>query len=252
MDKVTYVANAGVLLEAGSSKIMIDGLCNTDIPIYKNTPEALRNQIVRGIPPFDKIDLLLFTHHHADHFDPESTCEYLKYNSDTVVISTAKAISDLKEAGFSSDDERLVGIDSLPGEITEININGISVKAIATRHDGRDYDDVLNLAFLVETGGRRFLHVGDAKPLKENFKDAGLAGQNIDLLIAPFPYVGLSTARSTIESFIRPQKIMAIHMPYRELDSEGWISSTLKSYKNVEKDFFKTEFVDVIGSSILL
>lgn len=252
MDKVTYVANAGVLLEAGCSKIMIDGLCNTDIPIYKNTPEAIRKQIVHGIPPFDKIDILLFTHHHADHFDPESTCEYLKHNADTVLISTDKAISDLKKAGFSSGGKRLIGINSLPGEITALNINGISVKAIATRHDGRDYDDVLNLAFLVEADGRKFLHVGDAKPVKDNFMTAGLAGQDIDLLIAPFPYVGLSTARSIIESFIRPRKIMAIHMPYRELDSEGWISSTLKSYKNVEKDFFKTEFIDTIGSSIFL
>lgn len=250
MDKVTYVANAGVLLEIESKKIMIDGLCNTDIPIYKNTPEAIRSQIVNGVSPFDNIDLMLFTHHHADHFDPESTREFLKNNTNASVISTSEVIGALGEIEPDARSSRLIGINIMPGDTRTTQLDGITVTAIATRHDGREYDDVHNFAFLIEICGRKVLHVGDAKPVKENFMDAGLADQKIDLLIAPFPYIGLSTARSIIESYIKPAKIMAIHMPYRELDSNGWISSTMKSYKNVEDVFFETVFVDTIGQSI--
>lgn len=46
LNRVTYVANAGVLIELGNKKILIDGFCNSVLPIYKNPPKTLKEQMI--------------------------------------------------------------------------------------------------------------------------------------------------------------------------------------------------------------
>lgn len=49
---------------------------------------------------------------------------------------------------------------------------------------------------------------------------------------------------------MKPKKIAAIHLPYKELDSYDWINATKKSYTRVQNDFIETVFLEEIGDSI--
>lgn len=98
--------------------------------------------------------------------------------------------------------------------------------------------------------GKKVLHVGDAMPVKDNYINTNLIEENIDLLIVPFPYIGLSKAREVIEQHIRTERIAIVHLPYKHLDSFGWINAATKSYSRVEKEFVKTVFLEDPGQYI--
>jgi L-ascorbate metabolism protein UlaG (beta-lactamase superfamily) len=247
LNKITYIANAGVMLELGDKKVLIDSFCNSTIPLYKNPSAQTREQMILGISPFDKIDCLLVTHHHPDHFDPESVACFLKYQKNSFVVSTTEVISQISRRLSNVESGRLIKPDTSGGDLESLQIKGIKIQPIFMRHDGEEYRDVPNLAYLIETAGEKVLHVGDAKPIPENYNNLNLAAQNIDLLLAPFPYIGLPKGRQVIEKYIRPRKIAVIHLPIRELDHGGWIDATMKNYLKVKNDFVETVFFEDSG-----
>ncbi len=251
--KISYVSNAGVLLTFNKKKVLVDGLCNSVVPIFKNPPLEIQTQIIRGISPYKNIDLILFTHHHPDHFDPQSTVNFLKHHPNTVVIANQDAISEICRLHSGWANSQLIQANTLMGLNENLHeVDGVKIWAISLLHEGDEYKYVENFAYLIEVGGKKILHVGDAKPISDNYINLNLIEKNIDLLIVPFPYVGLSSARQVIEKYINPQKIAAVHLPYRELDSGGWIDATRKSFRTVEKHFIDTVFFEDIGDYIYI
>jgi L-ascorbate metabolism protein UlaG (beta-lactamase superfamily) len=245
--KVTYISNAGVLAELGDRKILIDSLCNSTIPLYKNPPAATRDQMFRGVPPFDKIDCLLFTHHHPDHFDPEGAADFGRHHKDALIIAPPIVVSQISARLSVMESKRLVTVDPAGEALRDLQINGIKIRPISMRHDGEQYRDVPNLAYLIAAAGKTILHVGDAKPIPENYLELNLAAENIDLLLAPFPYVGLPKGRRVIAELVKPKKVAAIHLPVREFDRDGWIAITMKNYLKVKDDFVATVFFEDSG-----
>ncbi len=251
--RISYVSNAGVLLSFDKKNILIDGFCNSVVPIFKNPPVELKTQFIGGISPDKNIDIILFTHHHSDHFDPQTTVKFLKHNPNTVVITNNDAIREIRKQQSGLANIQLIQAGAPMGLSENLHIiDGVKIQAIPLLHDGDKYRDIQNFAYLIEADGKRILHVGDAKPVGENYADLNLTDKNLDLLIAPFPYVGLSAARRIIKKYINPQKIAVVHFPYRELDSGGWIDATRKSFQRVEKDFIDTVFFEDIGDCIYI
>ncbi|NMA23953.1 MAG: hypothetical protein GX938_10670 [Spirochaetales bacterium] len=146
--------------------------------------------------------------------------------------------------------KNIIKLDTTLGNVQEVNVNGVKIQSFSMIHDGEEYENVRNLGYLIEIGGRKILHVGDAKPVKENYQKFDLINKGLDLLIAPFPYVGLPTARRVIEEYIRPKKIVAVHLPYPNLDKFGWIDATMKSFNKIKEKFFETVFFENIGEFI--
>ncbi|KUG02700.1 membrane protein [hydrocarbon metagenome] len=251
--RVSYVSNAGVLLTFDNKKVLIDGFCNSVVPIFKNPPAEITTQITSGISPDKDIDIILFTHHHSDHFDPQSTVNFLNQNPNTVVIANHKALLAISRLQSAMANSHLVQADASGGAQEKLHeIDGVRIEAFSLLHDGDEYKDVQNFAYLIEGGGKTVLHVGDAKPVSNNYMDLNLLEKNIDLLIAPFPYVGLASSRRVIENYIKPHKIAVVHFPYRELDSGGWIDATRKSFKSVENHFIDTVFFEDIGDCMYI
>lgn len=240
------------MLELNEHKILIDSLCDSSIPIYKNPPAPIKEAMITGIAPFNDIEVLLFTHQHSDHFDPVSTSFFLKNHVDTRVISSPEVIAKLNHQFPNIEPGRLMEQNLSWGGAGNFETKGLKIKSLAMRHDGLEYRDVLNLAYLIETAGKKILHVGDAKPISENYIHYGLNAESIDLLLAPFPYVGLFSARLVIEKYIQPKKVALVHLPIRELDHQGWIDSTMKNYWKVKNDFIETVFLEEPGDILVL
>lgn len=250
--KLIYVSNAGVMLQCNDNKIMIDGLCNSIPPIYKNTPNEEKKLMISGIAPFENMDALLFTHDHPDHFDADSTADLLKTNKNTIMLAPQKVVMEVKQSLAYGERDRLIELNDTLGRTEEYNINGIKIQSISMLHDGKEYEDVSNLAYLVDMGGKRILNVGDAKSIEDNYRYMDFVNENIDLLIAPFPYIGRPSARQLIEKCIKPRKIAAVHLPYRELDRYGWIASTMKSYLKVKESFIETVILEKPGECMYI
>ena len=68
--KVTWLGQAGLLFDTGKTKVMID-------PYFSNSVEKVNPKSYRRTPIDEGLfsiepDVLLFTHDHLDHYDPES------------------------------------------------------------------------------------------------------------------------------------------------------------------------------------
>lgn len=244
MNRVIYVSNAGVLLEMGNKRMLIDSLCNSTVPIYKDTHEVIKDQIIYGVAPYDRIDVMLFTHHHGDHFESAATVEFLRRNPKAVLVATPETVKRLKVHASDLDDNRLIAPKLAAGEETNLVVKGIRIRVIALIHEGKDYRDVENYAYLIEANGKRVLHVGDAKPMAENYEPFHLDREAIDLLLAPFPYVGIPKGQLVIQNQIKPKKVAAIHLPHQDLDRFNWIEGTKKSHARIKDKFVDTVFLE--------
>lgn len=74
--KITWLGQAGLLLESGKTKIMID-------PYLSDCVERVEPKNFRRVPIKNEIfdvepDVMIFTHDHLDHFDPETAAVFLK------------------------------------------------------------------------------------------------------------------------------------------------------------------------------
>ncbi|MDR2519697.1 MAG: MBL fold metallo-hydrolase, partial [Eubacteriaceae bacterium] len=86
--EITYVANSGVLVASRDKKILIDGIHTENVPPYFSVPKKFLDSILLNKEPYDNLDILFFTHHHADHFHPLATLESLHRNSLLQLIGT--------------------------------------------------------------------------------------------------------------------------------------------------------------------
>lgn len=248
---VTHLANAGVLIR-GSSKIIIDGLCE-ESGIYPKTSEENRNKIISGIKPFDNIDLMMFTHEHPDHFDKDSFLEYMTQNIHTFsIVNDAVYNSIASVLNVESKDRVIVPQPDLYKN-EKFELGNASIKIFSLDHDGGEvFNDVQNFAVLIEMDGKSLLHIGDSAFSDINYSALDLKNKKIDIMVAPFPNISLKSARKRVHEYIDPHHIMAVHFPLPEADKYGWTNSAKNSYLKSPELLNEVLIADDIGEEILL
>jgi L-ascorbate metabolism protein UlaG (beta-lactamase superfamily) len=104
------------------------------------------------------VDIVLASHKHSDHFDPETLPELIAHSHAILVMP--EAIRD-HAITLGLPDNRLVGLDA--GDSVERA--GFRVRAIPAAHEGLDTDAAgrhLYLGYVVESERVRFYHSGDS------------------------------------------------------------------------------------------
>lgn len=194
--RITRVANAGVLIEMGAVRILLDGICDDFYP-YFGTPAAIREKLTVDFP-----DIVAFTHKHPDHFDSQYADLYQK--------TTLRSV--------------LGPESSLIGEYA-----GVKVQGVPTRHIGKN--DVPHASFVI-CGVKCIWFMGDASPL-EMRKLSEFARP--DILIVPYAFAITASAFKTVKA-LQPEKIVLVHMPDKANDENGlWgmVEQTVGTDKNL-------------------
>ena len=103
--KIVYIANEGYLIEIGGKKILIDAL-HAGV-----SPEQVA-KMTSAEPPFDKVDIILATHSHADHFNPDLVAKHMDTNTRAVFLSNDEAASHVRAyiSDFASAAERIKAV----------------------------------------------------------------------------------------------------------------------------------------------
>ena len=212
---VTYIANSGFLIEAGGKKVLIDALFD---PVFKDylapSPEIIQ-AMTEAREPFIEIELVLITHPHGDHFNPQRVITFLQGHPGCRLVAHTHTISRMRDADhFEKVRTQIHEIDLQQGTSTKAVVNGINLDILCLDHAHNNGNPSSNLAFSVDMGGTRFLHMGDA-----------LIDQNIEYLNAfPFnkkhiqllfiEYFDRSqTSQQFIANTIKPSRIVAMHIP---------------------------------------
>ena len=82
--KITWLGQAGLLFDNGKVKIMVD-------PYLSNSVEQIEPHNVRRVPVDERFfdirpDVMIFTHDHLDHFDPETAPRFLSNTQKQITV----------------------------------------------------------------------------------------------------------------------------------------------------------------------
>jgi L-ascorbate metabolism protein UlaG (beta-lactamase superfamily) len=232
---LTYVANMGVLVSSGETKVLIDALFDKPNPDYRAPAAGSLKAILKGEPPFDGIDLVLVTHNHPDHFDPGLAARYLESCSEPILVAPADAVEALRRAAadWAKISPRVVSFDLKVGENESRNLKGVSLTACRTLHSG-DLDAPMNLMYLFELEGRRVWHEGDSNGKPEVFQGFGLDRKPVDLAVVHYWFPLEPNCARFLQEVLKADHIALGHLPIRlEGDAPGKIDQIRPYYKDI-------------------
>jgi L-ascorbate metabolism protein UlaG (beta-lactamase superfamily) len=211
---VRYIANMGVLLSSGDKQVLIDAVHRKYKPAYVFPPPELLGNLESARAPYDSIELVLVTHMHLDHFHPESVGLHLKNDPKSILVSSAQVVEEIWK-GFTDHEKIKAHIKEVTPEWdkrTDLEVNGIKLSLLGLRHVNAQHRSVQNLGYMVEIGGKKVLHVGDAELTTENFAAFQLEKENIDVAILPQWFLEQSGGCEMVRKLIGAKNVIATHI----------------------------------------
>ncbi len=209
--EVTYLANAGYLLRADNTKVLVDALFDKAMDPYLNhSPETLA-KLKKGETPFDGVQVALATHQHADHFDAATVAEFLNNNPKALFLAWKPVAELALKAGAPPDRVRSSATEGRES----FELNGVRIDMLRLSHgQGRSAD--LNVGYVIHLGGMKIFHTGDAWYDPKNFERVNLPAEKVDVALVPFWYLDSETTGMDVIRELAPKHVVLIHVPPSE------------------------------------
>lgn len=168
--KITWLGQAGLLFETEGIRIMVD-------PYLSNSVAAIEPQNYRRVPVDEhflslKPDILVLTHDHLDHTDPETLKHYLGENTSVCVLASENAYKNVRTR-FGGLKNNYVRFNAG----TEWTERGIRFTAVYAEHS-----DSHAIGVLIEAEGKTFYVTGDTL---YNARIFGELPSHIDYIFLP-------------------------------------------------------------------
>lgn len=195
--KITWLGLAGLMMETGGKIIFID-------PYLSNSVAKINPLNFRRVPVEERFlhikpDVIICTHNHLDHVDPETLKYYLEGDCSVTVLASAAAWEEVRKFGGKHNYLRF----NRHTEITLGDIRFIAVKA--------EHSDPHSIGVIIEAEGKRYYVTGDSLYNTEIFEDIP---DQIDMLFLPVNGVGNNMNMTDAKRFcerIKPGVAVPIH-----------------------------------------
>ena len=219
--RVTLVANAGLLLEYHGTVLLLDGIYGAEGHPFSPLPPQTWQQMKAGAPPFERVDALLFTHLHPDHFSPEMTMEYLQHrNVRGVFLPNARTVEESGLADYLTAHNIPCAALSEQTERTGFRITPeITVRAIQTRHLDKQYENILHICYLITFGNKTLLFTSDLDYVTEDLHR--LADTRLDAVFVNPLFFGALRRGRFFSGKLNTQHIVVYHIPFEGNDRLG-------------------------------
>ena len=234
---LTYVANAGVLVTVGETKILIDALfeLTRPNPLYRSPSPETIERMVNGTAPFDGVTLALVTHSDRDHFDPRVALRFLEGRREATLVAPADAVAAMRAAAadWSRVEGRVITVEGQAGTRAVRQVRGVSVTTLRTRHGSSETPP--NVMYLVEANGWRLFHEGDSPGDVDEYRRFGLDKERIDLALIHFWFPFDATMATFLKDAMRPAHIALTHLP---IEGEGKYPARIAALGQTFGDLF--------------
>ena len=171
--KTTYLGQAGLLIETNGIKIMID-------PYLSDSVVKINPRNYRRVPVDEsffevKPDVMIFTHDHLDHYDPETVPKFITKDTELTVLAPTSAYLKCRAIG---------GLNNYVefNRHTEWTQNGVKFTAVKAFHS-----DPYAIGVIIENGSEKYYITGDTLYNSEIFGDIP---SDVDVLFLPINGVG--------------------------------------------------------------
>jgi len=216
---ITRLANEGVIIDDGVSRIMIDGLVVEPYALYGGLSPTLEQQFRNADGLFAGIDLALASHQHHDHNQPEFACLFMRRSEVTSLYTSTQVLDLMRERcrPFVTSSARVHVIDPKYGVPALIQQDTVEVKVFLLSHGTGKYARLQNFGHLVNIGGLLILHIGDAAMNPADFATAGLDEVRLDAALIPFWFFQPGPGMAVVERFMKAPRMLAVHIPPNEV-----------------------------------
>ena len=155
--KITWLGQAGLLLEHNGYKVMID-------PYLSDSVVKVNPRNYRRVPVdesfFDiKPDMMIFTHNHLDHYDPETAPRFINDKTSVTVLSPTSVWNEARKLGGLNN---YVAFD----RHTEWSECGLRITAVKATHS-----DACAIGVIIDDGEKKYYITGDTLYNSEIFED---------------------------------------------------------------------------------
>jgi L-ascorbate metabolism protein UlaG (beta-lactamase superfamily) len=235
---IRYLANEGVMVTHGDTKILMDPLFRNGFDRYQLVPDKTREAIFAGAPPFDGVDAVFVSHYHGDHFSADDMLQFLRQHIDTRLYAPAQAVAAIREIAGPDDEsvfDQVTGLDlEYRDPPVSILTDNIIVEAVYIPHSGWPMarTDVQNIAFRVTLDDNStILHLGDADARIVHFAtdERYWEERTVDLALPPYWFFDSEDGMKLLENRIDVRHSIGIHVPADFADREN-IPKPLLSY----------------------
>ncbi len=167
--EITFICNEGFLLTSSrGEKILVDAMLGTAYPNYGLLSPEQRTLLAQALPPFDNINLILFTHHHADHFDFDLVKSHMQRNPRAILVSGSTVTSRLKDLFPERVKTVSFRLESISQKLTA---SGFEIEALDLPHSPVIREP--HMGFIFTLGGWRIFHMGDSLDISKLPADLG-------------------------------------------------------------------------------
>ena len=219
--KITWLGQAGLLFEKGNFRIMIDPYLSDSVAKV-NPANYRRVPVLQSL--FDTIpDVMIFTHNHLDHYDPETAERFLNTDKNITVLAPGSVWQEVRK---SEKNNNYV----LFNRHTRWTQNGIVFTAVMAAHS-----DNTPIGVIIDDLGKKYYITGDTLYNSEIFSDIP---EDIYALFLPVNGTGNNMNMQDAKAFcerINPKYAIPLHCGlFDEIDMN------LFEYKNkVIPDIYK-------------
>ena len=194
---ITWLGQGGLLFNHKGINIMID-------PYFSDSVKKVNPKNYRRVPVreelFDiKPDIMIFTHCHLDHYDPETVEKFITADTDMTVLAPSSVWGDVRKIGG---DNNFVQFDYG----TTWTQHGIKFTAVKAQHS-----DVSAIGVLIDDGEKVYYVTGDTLYNKRIFDDIP---DNVYAVFLPVNGVGNNMNMEDAKSFaerINPKVAVPMH-----------------------------------------
>ena len=207
--KTTWLGQAGLLIETKEIKVMVD-------PYLSDSVEKIDPQNWRRVPVNEKFfaktpDVIVTTHNHLDHLDPETLERFLNTERSITVLAPYNAWQEARKFGGNHNYVMF-------NRGTSWTQNRISFTAVKAEHS-----DLTAIGLIVDDGSDRIYVTGDTLYNKDIFPDLP---DNLDAVFLPINGVGNNMNITDAKRFAKKtgaKKAVPVHWGmFDELDPTGF------------------------------
>lgn len=222
MPSAQYMANEGLMVVDGETKVVFDPLFRNSYGQYRLLPKDMEKALFAGTPPFDGIDAVFVSHYHGDHFSPVDMLRLLKEQPSIRLYAPTQAVAVLRSVAGKQDEDILDRVTAveLAYKDTPVTLvmEGLIIEAVRIPHSGWPHGrlDVENISWRVTLNETTtVLHMGDADANDVHFeRDADYWDKrHTHMAFPPYWFFASSNGRGVLNDRIKPSHSVGVHVP---------------------------------------
>lgn len=217
-----YMANEGMMVTQGDTKILFDPLFRNSYGQYLLLPEAMEAALFAGSEPFDGVDAIFISHFHGDHFSPEDILRLLQTQTAIHLYAPMQAVIDLRALTSNETDAVLDRVHPVTLAYQDppvsMEMAGLFIEAVRIPHSGWPTGrlDVENIAWRVTLNEQTtVLHLGDADPNDRHFaRDAAYWDRTpTHAAFPPYWFLDSNDGQQILRDRVKARRSIGIHVP---------------------------------------